>query len=637
MDNSILVASKSSQGIAKYFKGKNAYFAVLAAATIIGGPFAYGYIVDSGAGNNEKETKIIEVAPKKTDLQISISADGRLVSDKNINILFALTGTIKDVFVKDGQLVKKGDKIASLETKEFELALASAKTSKSIAVANLLSRQAGPSQFDVELVKKNISLAEKRLADVKKQNIIDIKNAELSVNTAMLNLQSSKAESTGVSSVSGYDIASLDLKIKQGYDDAVIKSGIAHTEVENCIKEASNILSAQDNDLTDTLGVLNSSAKNEAIISLESTKSLRDAYVAGYQDIKTGADYGKIEDKLNKMISLAEASSQLMRKTSLVLEASITSTKLTQSELDYYKNTISSESGKIKTQVEALNNSKQAIDSLLIEKKLKETSGSNLTTGNESKINLANQQLESTKLMLENAKAKASVNERESVNQLEVAKIQLSLKTETVRDVDIASLRAQITQAQNQIDEAQYRLEQAVVFAPIDGTVSNIAVKNGDVLSDKNKAIAIVINKNNFSVEAYIEEIDIAKIKNGQKVYLTFDALEGVKLEGAVNFISDVPKIEANGLVTYLVRIIVDNKKSAGIKDGMTAYAEFILAEAQNVIVLPVAAIKNVGGKSSVKLINNETKVVETGFTDGKSVEIISGLTTADKVLYADQ
>lgn len=634
MNNSILNASKNSQGLSRYVVGYRKYAAIVTVLLLAGGPFVYGYISKNKEAASST-AKLSEAAAKKTDLQISISGDGRLVADKNIELLFSSVGTIKEVFVKDGQTVKKGDKIASLDTAELALALASAQTSKSIAVANLLSRQAGPSQFDVELTKKNIVLAEKRLADVRMQNVLDIKNAELTLKTAQLNLAAAENNLNSNASTNDLDLVSLDLKIKQSYDDAIVKTALALTEVENALKETGNILNT-NNDFSSVLGALNLATKYDVESSYSVTLNLKDKYLLDYQNVKIGSAVDLIMKKLTEAIKLAESASQMIHKTSAVLDATVTTSALTQSELDTYKSSALSEHAKIKTQIEVLNNTKQTIDSALVDKRVKEASGQNSATDVETKIDSARQQYEGAKLQLENIKAKAAVNEREAVNQLEVSKIQLSMKTEPVRDVDVASLRAQISQTQNQIDEARYRLSLGTIIAPTDGVIAGVSGKPGDIYADKNKVFATLVNKNNFSMEAYIEEVDIAKIKQEQKVYLTFDALDGVKLEGVVNFISEVPKIDSNGLVTYLVRTIIVDTKNDGIKDGMTAYAEFVLTEAKGVLTVPVAAVKNISGKSSVELASGELRTVETGFTDGKSVEIISGLSASERVKYVE-
>ena len=134
-------------------------------------------------------------------------------------------------------------------------------------------------------------------------------------------------------------------------------------------------------------------------------------------------------------------------------------------------------------------------------------------------------------------------------------------------------------------------------------------------------------------IEVNIEEADISKLAVGQKAYATFDALDELTLEGEISFISLTSKINNNGIVTYMVRVIF-NKGEHQIREGMTAYIDFVISEARDILIIPVDAVRNVGGKPSVQLISGEWTEVATGFTDGKKVEVISGLNAGDKILY---
>ena len=135
-------------------------------------------------------------------------------------------------------------------------------------------------------------------------------------------------------------------------------------------------------------------------------------------------------------------------------------------------------------------------------------------------------------------------------------------------------------------------------------------------------------------IEVNVEESDISKLHVGDKAQVSFDAVDKAKLTGEISFISLTSSTNNNGIVTYLVRVILENTKDSGIREGMTAALDFITAEAPQVVAVPVAAISNIGGKPSVILPDNSVRNVITGFTDGKKVEIISGLEAGETVVY---
>ena len=76
------------------------------------------------------------------------------------------------------------------------------------------------------------------------------------------------------------------------------------------------------------------------------------------------------------------------------------------------------------------------------------------------------------------------------------------------------------------------------------------------------------------------------------------------------------------------------NTGTSQIREGMTASLEFITSEAPNVIAIPVTAVRNIGGKPSVEMLDGTIRNVVTNFTDGKKTEIISGLQEGEVITY---
>lgn len=179
-------------------------------------------------------------------------------------------------------------------------------------------------------------------------------------------------------------------------------------------------------------------------------------------------------------------------------------------------------------------------------------------------------------------------------------------------------------------------MEQATLTSPIDGIVSMLNYKKGDIILDSSttKTVATIINNDTLFIEANIEEADISKLKVGDKAQVTFDAIDGVNLSGEISFISLTSETSSNGIVTYLVRVLLTNTSASQIREGMTAAIEFITAEAPGVLSVPVEAVHNVGGKPSVEMADGQYATVTTGFTDGKKAEIISGLKEGDIIIY---
>jgi macrolide-specific efflux system membrane fusion protein len=148
------------------------------------------------------------------------------------------------------------------------------------------------------------------------------------------------------------------------------------------------------------------------------------------------------------------------------------------------------------------------------------------------------------------------------------------------------------------------------------------------------------VDTQQLRVDLTADETDIASIAVGQAASITFDALPGHPLSGAVVAINPVPTT-SNGVVTYSVRVSLDPAaaEAAGVRVGMTASASIVTASRQGVVVVASRAIKTQGGARTVQVLagegETETRQVQTGLTGGTLTEIVSGLQAGDKVVVS--
>ena len=209
-------------------------------------------------------------------------------------------------------------------------------------------------------------------------------------------------------------------------------------------------------------------------------------------------------------------------------------------------------------------------------------------------------------------------------------------------DAEMASARARLNLVSVSLQKAQNNLEDATLVAPIDGQIVELNYKAGDIIVDNNKPVAVILNSETLYVKVNAEEADVSRLSVGQKTVAVFDALDELELEGEISFISLISDTSNNGIVTYEVSVVINNpqatspKQTPGteIREGMTVALEFISSGVNNVLTAPVSAIKNVAGNPSAQLVGGEWTKVTTGFTDGKYVEVISGLSIGDKIAY---
>lgn len=140
-------------------------------------------------------------------------------------------------------------------------------------------------------------------------------------------------------------------------------------------------------------------------------------------------------------------------------------------------------------------------------------------------------------------------------------------------------------------------------------------------------------------VSVSVDELDILSIAVGQKATLTLDAIEGETFEGEITNIDNNGN-SSSGVTKYTVEITV--AKGESMMSGMNASVSIIVEEKADILLVPSLAVSEKGSKSYVYTQKDESTgdlsgevEVETGITDGNSVEIVSGLNEGDMVYYS--
>lgn len=187
------------------------------------------------------------------------------------------------------------------------------------------------------------------------------------------------------------------------------------------------------------------------------------------------------------------------------------------------------------------------------------------------------------------------------------------------------------------ITKDQEELAKKEVRASMDGTVTNVNVSVGQSYSGTGGVV--ISNTDNLVASANVDESIISQITTGMKVYIKTEATGDEELTGTVSFVSptatknsgasgdatssDASTSDGTGAVsttraTYRVDVTLDEANS-DLRLGMTAKMNFVLASADNVLVVPTADITTSGDESFVTVLKNgkETEVpVEVGIAN---------------------
>ena len=214
------------------------------------------------------------------------------------------------------------------------------------------------------------------------------------------------------------------------------------------------------------------------------------------------------------------------------------------------------------------------------------------------------------------------------------------LTSETVTK-NIRSNSLSLQEANLSKDNAQKKLEDYTITAPISGTVIEKNIKAGDKLDNTNAStvMAVIYDMSSLELDLSVDELDIKNVEIGQEVTITSDALDGKMYHGKVINVS-INGTTEGGVTTYPVKIEVIDFDDE-LLPGMNVDAEIVTSKAENVLCVPISAV-NRGNTVYVKGEKTDEKdrapegyksvKVETGVFNDNLIEIVSGLSENDSV-----
>lgn len=192
------------------------------------------------------------------------------------------------------------------------------------------------------------------------------------------------------------------------------------------------------------------------------------------------------------------------------------------------------------------------------------------------------------------------------------AQVQLLNAQIAVAELPIQLEQAELAlkQAELKLESAQRALEDTVLTAVIDGTVTELNIQVGEMSS---QPAVVLSDLATMIVEVGLDESDVAQVSMGQSVIVTLDAFDEAEFSGQVTYIAPVASTQS-GVVLYPVEITLDPTELP-VRVGMTADVEIVTASAENVLYIPLKAVRSMNGQSFVlRQIREGEDVSSLGF-----------------------
>jgi len=230
--------------------------------------------------------------------------------------------------------------------------------------------------------------------------------------------------------------------------------------------------------------------------------------------------------------------------------------------------------------------------------------------------------------------------------QLDVNYNQAVLDSKT-SGTDLKSAQAAVDQANSNLTIAQAASSDYVLLAPADGTVATVNGKVGEYpgtsasgggsSSVQSAFIVLEASSPNVQINVPADEADIGSVQVNQAVDITLPAYPDKKFSGTVTQVSQIGQTQSN-VTTFPVTVTAANPDGL-MKAGMSANVSIIIAQKQNVLIVPSEAVRGSGNNKTVMLppaagaTQPGRQDVQIGLDDGKNAEVLSGLQEGDQVV----
>jgi len=183
-----------------------------------------------------------------------------------------------------------------------------------------------------------------------------------------------------------------------------------------------------------------------------------------------------------------------------------------------------------------------------------------------------------------------------------------------------------------------------IVTATSSGMVIDVPVKIGFSVIQANNfnpgtTVATIADMDDIIFDGHIDEAEVAKIKEGMKLAIKVGAIEKEQLEGKLEYISPQGKT-VDGAIQFEIKAKVVQKAGMMIRANYSANADIVLDEKKQVLAIREALVQYDAGKPFVEIETTPQtfvrKDITVGLSDGIKVEVLSGVTKADKIKIPD-
>lgn len=657
---------------------KKIFAAAAAVAVTAGG--AAAIIANASSAKAEEDVSYREYSVSKGNITVGTEESGTLSLDREY-VSFPCTAEVTEVYVKTGTSVKEGDALLKVDPddvaeakKQYELKLKSAQNALDEAKDNLtsgtlkaeqelesakLKGTSAQSEYELYLSKQENEkeTSAKNLADLK-DHLEEYENMTLTYDDDYAKLTAYEDKLSQLEA---------DYKAMEKQYREYQKTDTANNDALEAIKDE---YSAYTEKISDTSEKINSlkQAYEEAKAAYEQAKSeyedAKEAYNDSVYITTSSSDSSSATQSTQNSTSAEskyEAASAALTKAYNTYSAAktaysgyyVTLGEQISDKIDDYEDKISAAEEVCKAHQKITDAYKSEMDNFSSDisdyreeyedykSDFTDIYGNNDADSISDSIEMLKSDISSVQLNIESSAVSESSDSLNAKQEAQSAQSAAEL-AELTYERTISSLESDVETKQDEYDSlveeyagfCENAGDDGVIYAPIDGIVSSVSVSEGDNIM-QNATIVTLMDTSSVYLSTSVSEEDITTLTVGQECTISLTAYDNKNFSGEIDTISAEPA-RSSGSVSYTVTVKLDTQNSLNVLEGMSGDVTFLQHQVTDVLTVNVNAITFRDGHSYVKVYDDNGNIVEkevrTGFTDGRSVEII-GVSAGDKLL----
>jgi len=583
----------------------------------------------------------------------TIKATGNISAFEESTLSFGREGIVAAIYKKEWESVKTGDLIAEISAWTVNLDMESAQRNLSDAQATYNELFDAASAVDLARARATLEESESSLKLMEGQYEAMLINQKDTLTESMENLDLLKQKTALAQSE--YEYTQKNLSPDDTTDNLEKDIESAWNLVEDTARSFAGIIDNAESitgmdykasDFYGDLGSQDTALKTRTDILYWDILKSNSIYQIGVVDIRNNwrqnefdTVYASLRDSKNMVVDITTLFNLILQE----LDATPVYSSWSSSKIDSARSDIQSI-------LSTLASKQNTINSTLITLKnygsddLQDLADKNTLASKEQSLQSAKNAVTKAERDIESLKKDQELSRISSQNSIQKQKNSIEQNRYSYQDLTDGPSASERRSAESKLASARIALKKAEegmkdyqITASFDGTVEDIPWAVWET-AETTKWI-LIANKNAYKIALSLDQIDIVKVKEWMQAIVTLDAYANKEFAGSVISISATPTI-TSGVVSYTATVWL-SIDDVDVMSNMSATVTIVIDNKSNSILIPSWAVSSRGGKSYVTISparwstgKTEEREVTLGTTTDGQVEVLTGLTVGENILY---